>query len=67
MENERPAIFEGPTGELRLEVEGYQFPDVPNDEWDSNWLVITGDAVLDGRSWRFRDPLPYYIRTTASG
>lgn len=56
MENDRLAIFEGPTGALRLEVEGYQFPDVHNDEWDSNWLVITGDAVLDGRSWRFRDP-----------
>jgi len=56
MENDRLAIFEGPTGALHLEVEGYQFPDVLNDEWDSNWLIITADAVLDGKSWRFRDP-----------
>ena len=56
MDNDELAIFEGPTGSLRLAIEGYQFPDITDDEWDSNWLIIRGDAVLDGRSWSFRDP-----------
>lgn len=56
MESDRLVIFEGPMGELRLGVEGYQFPDILDDEWDSNWLIITGDAVLDGKPWSFRDP-----------
>lgn len=56
MENEAPAIFEGPTGSLRISVEGYQFPKITDDDWDSNWLIVNGDAVLDGKLWTFRDP-----------
>ncbi|MGH6810902.1 MAG: WapI family immunity protein [Methylocella sp.] len=24
--------------------------------WDSDWLVVAGEAELDGRAWKFRDP-----------
>lgn len=50
------AVFEGPMGSLRLGVERYQFPEITHDAWDSNWLIITGDATLNGKPWRFRDP-----------
>lgn len=56
MEKEALATFEGPTGSLRIGVERYQFPKITDDDWDSNWLIINGDAVLDGKSWTFRDP-----------
>lgn len=55
VENEA-ATFEGPTGSLRIGVECYQFPEITDDDWDSNWLIINGDAVVDGKSWTFRDP-----------
>jgi hypothetical protein len=56
MSNETQAVFAGPSGSLRLTVERYQFPEILNDEWDSNWLIIAGAAVLDEKSWSFRDP-----------
>ena len=49
------AIFKGRAGSLRLCVEGYEFPEIVNDEWDSNWLMVSGEAVIDGKHWRFRD------------
>lgn len=56
VENLAPAVFEGSRGSLRIGVERYQFPEITDDYWDSNWLIITGDAVLDDKSWSFRDP-----------
>jgi hypothetical protein len=56
MEQKTQAVFEGPTGSLRISVERYQFPEIENDEWDSNWLMITGDAILDEKRWFFLDP-----------
>ena len=41
---------------MSITVERYEFPEITNDEWDSNWLIITGHAVLDGKSWSFRHP-----------
>jgi hypothetical protein len=41
---------------VRLRVVGYQFPDIIDDEWDSNWLIIDGSVSLAGREWRFRNP-----------
>lgn len=55
MSNQTQAVFDGPTGSLRLSVEQYEFPEIANDEWDSNWLVVTGDAALDGKPWTFRN------------
>jgi len=50
-----PCLFEGSSGRLKLTIEGYQFPEIETDEWDSNWLIIAGEAVIDGRAWSFRD------------
>ncbi|WP_144096040.1 hypothetical protein [Croceicoccus sediminis] len=56
MRDEPTAAFNGTNGSLRIGVERYQFPDIVDDEWDSNWLIVAGEADLDGRSWSFRDP-----------
>lgn len=56
MESGALATFKGPTGSLRISVESYQFPEIVDDEWDSNWLIVCGDAELGGKSWTFRDP-----------
>jgi hypothetical protein len=43
--------------EFELRVTGYQFPDIENDEFDANWLVVEGRvAPEDERAWEFRDP-----------
>ena len=35
----------------------YQFPDVHEDRWDSNWLVLSGKvATRDGQTWHFTEP-----------
>jgi hypothetical protein len=39
-----------------LEIVRYQFPELESDEWDSNWLVISGSVVSAARSWNFFDP-----------
>lgn len=41
---------------LELEILGYQFPELVDDEWDSNWLNIVGRASLGGQDWNFHDP-----------
>lgn len=56
MEGKIEAAFEGLTSSLLLGVERYQFPEILDDEWDSNWLIVTGRVELDGRRWQFRDP-----------
>jgi hypothetical protein len=40
---------------LILRVDGYQFPAATND-LDEQWLMITGEISLTGRSWSFTDP-----------
>ncbi len=49
------ARFEGDAGSLRLGVDGYQFPDIVDDDWDSNWLMVVGEVEIGNRPWRFRD------------
>jgi hypothetical protein len=49
------AKFVGDAGSLRLGVEGYQFPHIVDDDWDSNWLMVVGEAEIGNRPWRFRD------------
>jgi hypothetical protein len=49
------AVFEGATSSLRLGIERYEFPEIVDDEWDSNWLIVTGQVELDQKPWRFRD------------
>jgi hypothetical protein len=41
---------------LELSIVGYEFPELEGVPYDSNWLVIAGDAELDGRAWKFREP-----------
>jgi hypothetical protein len=41
---------------FELVVLRYEFPDVTEDRWDSNWLVVSGKVTTDGQSWRFTDP-----------
>lgn len=43
-------------GSLVLSVDGYQFPEITDDRWDSNWLVVTGRVTGPRGSWTFRDP-----------
>jgi hypothetical protein len=47
----------GSEGEaFRLEVLGYQFPGLKDNEWDSEWLIISGEVLCAQGRWRFRDP-----------
>jgi hypothetical protein len=49
--------LDGEKGEqLRLEVLGYQFPEIKGDTWDSEWLIIAGEVSCARGSWKFRDP-----------
>jgi hypothetical protein len=42
---------------LELIILRYQFPDVHEDRWDSNWLVLSGKvSTSDGNSWHFTEP-----------
>jgi hypothetical protein len=49
--------FSAPNGDaFVLRIAGYQFPELADAPYDSNWLIVDGEATLAGRSWRFRDP-----------
>ncbi len=41
---------------FELELLGYQYPEAMNDKFDSNWLMVKGDASMDDQSWSFTDP-----------
>ena len=50
-------ILYGRNGEeFSLLVIDYEFPDIVDDEWDSNWLLIETKAKLEGKSWAVIDP-----------
>ena len=50
-------ILSAPSGDhLGLRIEGYEFPGIWDDEFDSNWLIVTGNVRSAGRGWSFRDP-----------
>jgi hypothetical protein len=42
--------------ELRLDVVGYQFPDVEADPWDSNSLLVAVRVVSSQGTWEAVDP-----------
>ena len=47
----------GPDGQsVELRVVGYQFPDLAEAEYDSNWLRIEGNVIHPRGQWSFRDP-----------
>jgi hypothetical protein len=35
---------------------GYEHPNVTEDWWDSNWLIVNGKAATPQSSWRFVEP-----------
>jgi hypothetical protein len=41
---------------LELIILRYEFSDVQEDRWDSNWLVVSGTVATNGQSWHFSDP-----------
>ena len=49
-------LLEATNGSLRLRLVRYEFPEVKDDKWDSNWLVVFGEGHIDGRRWRFESP-----------
>lgn len=49
-------LLAGTNGSLRLRLARYEFPEILDDEWDSNWLVVFGEGHIDGRRWRFESP-----------
>ena len=52
-----PDMFlEGVNGSLRFRLLRYEFPEINDDKWDSNWLVVFGEGHIDGRRWRFESP-----------
>lgn len=42
--------------ELELRLVGYQFPDVTQDPWDSNWLLVALRVVTSHGTWEVVDP-----------
>jgi hypothetical protein len=41
---------------VELKILGYQFPEILNDEWDSNWLIIFINAKSKDTLWNATDP-----------
>jgi hypothetical protein len=41
---------------FELVVLGYEHPDITEDRWDSNWLVVSGRVTAGDQSWRFVEP-----------
>jgi len=41
---------------LELSASGYQFPEITDDYWDSNWLMVSGKVQHPNGSWKFIDP-----------
>jgi len=46
---------------------GYQFPDITDDPWDANWLIIRGTARTDDEEWTFEDPAMLVHEAAALG
>ena len=43
--------------EFQLVILSYQHPDVHEDRWDSNWLLVSGTvATAAGQRWKFSAP-----------
>lgn len=44
---------------IDLTIVSYEYPghqSSERDDWDANWLIISGRVGTDGRRWSFRDP-----------
>ncbi len=45
------ARLEGGDSSLVLTIEGYEFPEIVGDRWDSNWLFVRADVEHGGQRW----------------
>ena len=54
--------------EFRLEIIGYQFPDILDRYWDSNWLNVRVDGKNASGSWSVEDSclLTFEVESLAS-
>lgn len=41
---------------VEIEILGYEFPDITEDPWDSNWLVVRIHARNGAREWTAAEP-----------
>jgi hypothetical protein len=41
---------------IELKILGYEFPEITNDEWDSNWLNIFINAKSNDKHWKASHP-----------
>lgn len=48
--------WQQPDRALTLTVDGYQFPGNTGQEYDNEWLTISGSVRCDDGEWTFRDP-----------
>src|SRR5262249_49490658 len=58
----------GPDGQaVELRIAEYQFPHLPDRDYDSNWLIIEGWVCHPKGSWSFRDAclMTYEVRRLA--
>src|SRR3954452_11841563 len=53
---------------LDLKILGYQFPHLETQQYDSNWLIVSGNVTGPIGSWQFSDPflLTYEAERLAS-
>jgi|SRR6185369_3756856 len=54
--------------EFHVDIVGYQFPDIHNKYWDSNWLNIRVSGINSLGSWSVEDPslLTFEVESLAS-
>ena len=46
-----------PSGDaFQLVIVRYQHPDVGEDRWDSNWLIVNGTVAAGPEAWGFTEP-----------
>lgn len=48
--------LEGRMSSFRLLIADYEFPEITDDELDSNWLVVEGLVSIGGKQWQFCFP-----------
>lgn len=49
-------LLKTPTSSFQLEIVGYEFPEILNAEYDSNWLLIRITATMPEGTWTVTDP-----------
>lgn len=49
-------VLTGRNDAVELRVDGYEFPDIENDEWDSNWLNVRTSVEMERGTWSSLNP-----------